>query len=277
MEMQDGLYKMSQKQYNKIPAINWSTLKKMINRTPYAFKKLVIEEEASFELTPDMLLGSVVHMMILEPHLVDRYVLNKIEGNGQKTEVKEARALQASQNPDALIVTSEQRIIAQAMTQSIQSNEHFDNYLSNGKAEITLVWTDEETGLKCKGRLDYVNSNAICDVKTTKEISPQGFSDSCFDSHYFGQAAFYLNGWKALKGTDQDFIFAAISKAEPFESWFSFVNEDQISYGKKQVSKLLREYKKHSESGIWPKMDGICELKVSAWRQKLINEFILDN
>lgn len=275
--MDNGFYKMTQRQYNKIEAVNWSTLKRMIGQSPYAFKKVVLDDKKPIKVTPEMQLGSAVHMMILEPHLAARYILNKIEGDGKTNAIKEARALQLSQNPDAIILDQEQKEMAAAMVQSIKKNEYFDRYLANGKAELTLVWTDLETGIKCKGRIDYVNANAICDVKTTKDQTPQDFSDSCFDDHYFGQAAFYVNAWKSLKGTDQDFVFAAISKKEPYESWFTFVNDEQLLYGQRLVSKLLRQLKQCQDSNNWPKLDGICELKLSDWRQKRMTNFLMEN
>jgi len=37
---------------------------------------------------------------------------------------------------------------------------------SKGFAEVTLIWRDEETGIMCKCRLDYLRPEAIADVKT---------------------------------------------------------------------------------------------------------------
>ncbi len=54
--------------------------------------------------------------------------------------------------------------------------------LNGGKGmnEVSIVWVDEQTGLKCKARLDrltvYRGYPFVLDLKTSKDASPSPFS-----------------------------------------------------------------------------------------------------
>lgn len=72
--------------------------------------------------------------------------------------------------------------------------------LSNGFAEVTVLWTDEETGVKMKARIDYLTQDGITDFKTFENKSrkqlDQCLADDFRYNRYYIQAMLY---WRAAE------------------------------------------------------------------------------
>lgn len=52
------------------------------------------------------------------------------------------------------------------LRESFAKRDKIKQIVSNGKAEVTIIWKDEATGVMCKCRLDYVRPEAIGDIKS---------------------------------------------------------------------------------------------------------------
>lgn len=73
---------------------------------------------------------------------------------------------------------------------------------SNGHAEVSVFWTDEVTGVRCKGRFDYLRFRGIVDLKTFM-AKPDQHPITAFLSNvqrfgYDVQAAHYTRAWVAM-------------------------------------------------------------------------------
>ena len=72
--------------------------------------------------------------------------------------------------------------------------------------EVSIVWTDPQTGLRCKGRLDLYNeslNHAIGDGKSTQNPADyENFARTMRRYHYCEQAAFYRDGVNILLAKD---------------------------------------------------------------------------
>jgi hypothetical protein len=54
----------------------------------------------------------------------------------------------------------------QGIKESYAKRTQIQEILSGGYSEVTIIWRDEETGIMCKCRLDYVRPEAIGEVKS---------------------------------------------------------------------------------------------------------------
>ena len=129
--------------------------------------------------------------------------------------------------------------------------------LSSGKPEQTIIWNDEETGLNCKGRIDWlpdmVTENVLVDLKTTSDASLKGFTRSCVDYGYAKQAGMYLDGViKATGAVFDAFIFIAVEPGPPYRTEVYVMDVRFIQWGYTEYRRLLNLEAKCRRSGFYP-------------------------
>jgi hypothetical protein len=82
----------------------------------------------------------------------------------------------------------------------IEKHPALGKAFSGGAAQVSIFWNDEETGVPCKARLDYLKPKAIVDLKTFSNPFKRPVSraiDQAFANYrYFIQATHYLTGAK---------------------------------------------------------------------------------
>lgn len=120
--------------------------------------------------------------------------------------------------------------------------------LQNSKVHIehAVTWTDEETGLLCKARPDWVverKSKAfVLDLKTCQDASPEAFAKSMANFSYGIQRAHYIAGVSAaLGGKPCEFYFVACETVEPFASVIYHAVGDGFDKAELRRARLMRE------------------------------------
>jgi hypothetical protein len=97
--------------------------------------------------------------------------------------------------------------------------------LTGGTPEQTMVWQDDQTGVWCRARIDWLHDDlsAIDDLKTTtRSAHPEAFAKNLYGYGCDVQAAFYLRGMRTLYPT----------KVEAFPpQWRWIVVETSPPYG----------------------------------------------
>jgi hypothetical protein len=150
--------------------------------------------------------GRAVHEAVLEPEAYAPVVVD-IKGTSTKT-FKEALAEHAGQ----LVVTEDEFDQIGHIARAVREHEGADFLLSGGKPEVSYVWDDADTGLRCKCRLDYRGSGYAVDLKTTGKPVDE-FRRAVYSYHYDVQAAFYLDGANELEELPlETFYFIAVQK-----------------------------------------------------------------
>jgi hypothetical protein len=127
------------------------------------------------------------------------------------------------------------------LSQRLHEHARFQEYARNGEKECVKLFTDPETGLDCKARLDLVVGNElVLDVKTTSARSYEAFVRTCEAYDYDRQAAFYLDSVGAT-----EFVFVGIQKVEPFSIyWFDATAQAGfVDYGRRKYKRLLHTWK----------------------------------
>lgn len=140
-----------------------------------------------------------------------------------------------------------------ALSRRLQAHGPFQRYAQASEKECVQLFTDPDTGLDCKARLDLVYRNStVLDVKTTSCRSYEAFVQTCYEYDYDRQAAFYLDSVRA-----REFIFVGVQKVEPFNIyWFDASAESGfIDYGRRKYKRLLHTWKELSydtfEGNTW--------------------------
>jgi hypothetical protein len=114
-------------------------------------------------------------------------------------------------------------------------------YLKFSRKEQVQLFTDLDTGLACKSKLDILyRRHTILDLKTTSARTYAEFIACCQKYDYDRQAAFYLDSIGGKR-----FIFVGIQKIKPF-ALFHFeatALPGFVEYGRKKYKALLRKWK----------------------------------
>lgn len=182
---------MTEKEYRSHPALSRSELW-WFHRSPEYFK---YRKGRPAEQTPALLFGQVAHKLLLEPETFDdEFAVAPVVD--KRTKEGKAVWLEFCTNAaDKTIVDAETYNQAYSMTDVAFGNDLVCNLIS-GRHEEAFFWTDPDTGVQCKARLDswHRDENGIpvvVDYKTTNDASYRAFQRDVNNFGYFFQAAMY--------------------------------------------------------------------------------------
>ncbi len=146
---------------------------------------------------------------------------------------------------------------------------------ADGRAEVSVYWKDEETGVDCRVRPDFwaFSKRVVIDLKTTEDASREGFSRTVAKWGYHRQAAMYLHGCRqAIRQSGSDipapeaFAFIAIEKKPPYLVAVYVLQGESFGLGKAIFRRDLNHYARCLKDGAWPGYsDTIQELELPAW------------
>lgn len=264
--MKPGIYhNISHSDYFAIPAISNSRLGRLLD-CPAAVN-IPVED------TPAMAIGRATHCLILEHDCFDeRYILGPKFDKRTKAGKEAFETFTASLNGREPIDQDDfDRLWA--MRNSIMAHPSASGLISTGQAEVTIIWTDEITGLLCKARIDWIPANierTLMDLKTTKDAEAHPFTQSCIYYGYARQAAFYLDGMQTLGQPYDLFGFVAVEQEAPHRCEVFTLEQAFIDFGRQQYRDLMTIELACRESGQWPayKNPGVTELALPSYLRK---------
>lgn len=226
------------------------------------------------EATPALLLGRAIHFAVLQPDLFrDRYTILP-EGDGRSAEVKAARAeARRLYGEDNLLSRDDfQRCIA--VRDAVWSHPRAKALLAaRTDTEISGVWDDEPTGIRCKLRSDFLcRGGVIGDLKTTENASRREFEKAIFRWSYYMQGAFYHHGWAKLRQPQEHFCIIAVEKSPPHGVCVYRLEDDALAEGDNEFRALLVKFAECQQSGEWPGYSNDFErIGLPRWAASLIN------
>lgn len=128
--------------------------------------------------------------------------------------------------------------------------------LTGGSAEVSIVWNDPATGLRCKARIDYLKTDRLTDLKTSRDDNnrplPESFEYSLGTYSYFTQAAWYQSGWEVLTGERLPFWFAVLGTGSPMQCVAAPVGEMSLRLGRDRNKERMALYKMCRDAGEFP-------------------------
>jgi hypothetical protein len=260
---------MANDEYHSTPAVSNTVLSSIARSPAHCFALHVAEDRRKQATTPAFFAGTLAHCAILEPDsLLERYIVRP-EGLDLRTKAgKEWRdALPAG----VLTITADEWATAIAQRDAVRAVPELAELLGAGVAEVSAFWTDDETGLQCKCRPDWVHTLSdgrviLVDVKTTTDCSPQQFTRAVWKYGYHRQAAWYSAGYARAAGVEvAGFVFASVTSAHPFIAAAHTLDDDYMRIGQDECRRLLDEYADCKLTGRWPAFPGMNLLSPPAW------------
>jgi hypothetical protein len=232
-------------EYLKIDAVNASSLKEM-RRSPlhYAHRKANPRED-----TARLAMGRATHTAVFEP---DRFALDFAVFMGERRAGKEWAAF-CETHPNQTILKEPEYATCLAMRDAVRSHPVAGPALAPpGEAEKVLVWTDAETGLRCKARLDWWRPGLLADLKTTADIDRDRFAATSYRLGYHMQLAFYRAGLIANGLDAPNPRIIAVEAAAPHDVAVFPLEDDALYAGEIEVADLLARVAAGKFSGKWP-------------------------
>lgn len=147
--------------------------------------------------------------------------------------------------------------------------------LSDGTAEQSFYYSDEDytydyydeaqgktvtAALLRKCRTDWITGNGewVVDLKTTDDVSEEGFGRTILKRRYHVQGAWYLDILKALYGKDapRGFAFIAAQKKRPYDVAVHWVDQDLLELGRLEYRRNATQFIECMTNNYWPGASG---------------------
>lgn len=247
------LYISNAEYHNDTTRISKSGLDE-INRSPaHYYAKYLAADRVREKKTPALIAGSAAHCAVLEPLTFARQFALEPHVNKRTTKGREELELFIAANEGKTIIDLDTYEMCMRMRDSVMKHTAARELLSDGIAEQTIHWTDEDTDAACKCRPDWrTRSGIIVDLKTTEDASPLSFGRSSFKYRYHVQAAFYGDGLISAGLGFEGFAFIAVEKSPPYAVAMYYADDRIMSLGRDTYKRDLERYVMCQAKNLWP-------------------------
>lgn len=270
-----GLVDVPMELYHAGPGVSSSGLKEIL-KSPAHYQAYKAEPQTD---TAALRFGRLVHTRLLEPELFKTTVVVRREKPQEPARPehlaavtrrsKEGKAAldewEASWRPDYLAAvaawekeTEGKEAISPAEAETLEAiaeaasrNKLASTIFGKGDAEVSCYWIDEETGVLCKARADFMRDGVIFDVKTCFDGSPKGFQAAVQKYQYHLSAAFYSDGFQTVTPV-KNFAWVAVEKNPPYCFAFYAADQETLNTGRADYRRALATYAECERSGTWP-------------------------
>lgn len=252
----------------------WSStyLKYMHRYSPAHFENHYISsKDVTDEPTKDMILGSLVHCMILEPKSFETDFFKMPDLNLRTNEGKATKQQLLVENIGRLAITDEMLFKAQCMRESVLANPKARALLEPGRKEASYFWTCPFSGLNFKAKLDQSSSLHFVELKTTRSAGMDAFSRHIDDMNYDLSLYHYREALRNVMDVQVPGWFIVVENEAPFVTQCYEAGESVWETGHAKwldaVTKLEAGINKKLWPGYFPvEMDQVIQMP--AWTVK---------
>ena len=244
---------MTEKEYNEIEAVRRSDLLKL-RKSPlhYWWAKNNPEPDDS----PAKIFGSACHKYVLEGAAAFGREYAVAPAVDRRTKQgKEEWEIFKLENEGKTVISPDDFERIRDMKRALREHPTAMTLLS-GDHEQSYVWTDDETGEKCKIRVDcvsYEDSRPILvDYKTVRSCEDGVFERECRSFGYKIQAGMYTEGFTLNTFLETTFIFVCQEKDAPYAVRVYYCDPGFIDQGREQFHTLLRYFHQCRTENNWP-------------------------
>jgi hypothetical protein len=229
-------------EYRATEGVNWSSLREMaVSPAQYRYALDHPRED-----TTNLSFGRGAHAAVFEP---DRLPLDFAVWKGPRRAGAAWQAFRAVHPEETILKASEyERCLA--IRDAVHAHAAAAALLRAGWGERAIFWTDAETGLRCKARLDFFSATpAVIDLKTTDDVDRFGWT--CEQVRYHCQLAFYLRGLRAL-GLEAPARIIAAERRPPHRVELVGLSASALARGDAECRRLLRLVAECTARRAWP-------------------------
>jgi len=253
------------------PAVSGSDLVHFDRECPayaYAFWRGNQNREPS-EDTEATAFGTAAHCYILEGEAAfeQRFV---VKPEGMNFTTKEGRAWRAEAEESGRDVVTYEAFKRICMMKA-GLYEHGDArrlLRAGGRAELTMIAKDPETGLWLLARPDLFIERAgmLVNLKTARNLAPGDFERQVWALRYYLSDAFVRHVAKLAGVAAPSHAFLVVGNEAPHLGYVAALNADAAAWGDRQVRILLRQFADCVAHNHWPSYaTGVLEIGLPAY------------
>lgn len=255
--IEPGIHRrLSYAEYDAIPAKRHSRLWTLHTHTPAHYK--YEQDHPVEEDTQSLRFGRAYHAAVLEPESFGaRFAvggpINDKTGRPYGSDSKKFQEWGESQKPLEPLTTDEASAIID-MAKVLREHPAAKLLLEQkADSEVVVVWIDGNTGLKCKGRIDWLPRGAIIvDLKSARSAAPSPFGRDAYNYGYVSQLAFYLDGLRQFMPDAGMPLIIAQEKDPPYAVAVYELSESDIELGRSHYRAALEKLAECERLNSWP-------------------------
>ena len=252
--------------YLAIDALSATGLR-LLSRSPWHYRNRIDGEP-----TRTMLRGTLAHCAVLEPDAMSaRYVVVPEDAPRKPTKAQWAAKNPSADSKAAMVwwtlfeqanagrdlVPHEDYLLCQMQLQAVTQQPELSTILRSGRGEVSLFWIDEQSGIYCKARPDWLNTDdpravVPMDMKTCADESPSGFGRAAARLRYDLQAAHYTAGVEAVLGPVDRFVFGAVTNKPPVLAVPYTLTDEIRDQGRDERRELIERFAWCQRENEWP-------------------------
>ena len=265
-------------QLERTDRVNWSTLK-AIGVSPKHYLHNLATPRADSDA---LLLGRLTHCAVFETGQLDaRYIVSPRFNRTMNDDTAIGRGYDGGKQAAAAwlvnvglreVVEADMMQRAMSMRDAIMDDPIARPYVTNGWAERKIEWTDKETGIECRGRIDHVNG-CLADLKTTRSLVTCERDAARFGYH--AQLAWYDDGLEAaMIHTYNPPALIFVENVAPFDVLVLTFDPDDLAVGRRVYRSALTRLAECRRTGAWPGVGGGASrrVKLPAWADPIMDE-----
>ena len=255
------IQKITDAEYFSLKALSASQIKQFDKGAYWFWKSSPFNPDKEPEKETDALVfGKLCHCLLLEPdHFKNEYAIADFGATRKNKKYEAAK----EENPGKIVINQEELDRAMKMIQNVKDHRLASMILDGSTAEMPFMWTDKETGMPCKAKLDAIkrtkNGIVVIDYKTSSSI-PE-LLKYAQKSQYALQSEFYKEAVKAKYGEEPcEFVFIIQSNKENEEDIVCVANvEPETQDAAKNIMRAhmesikakLEEWNKTKDKTVW--------------------------
>lgn len=274
METQQ-IQKITDAEYFGVKALSASQIKQFDKGAYWFWKSSPYNPGKEPEKETDALIfGKLCHCLLLEPaHLQNEYAIVDFGASRKNKKYEAAKA----ENPGKIVITQDELDRAMKMITNVKNHKLASTILDGATAEMPFMWTDKETGIPCKAKLDAIkrtkNGIVVIDYKTSSDI--EGLLNWPQKLQYPLQAEFYSRAVEAKYGERPcEFVFVIQSNKEGEEDIVCVANVEYetqecaksiVDTHIRSIQEKLKDWEETKDNTIWAAYPNRVEMRYSNW------------
>ena len=208
-------------------------------------------------------LGGVVHALVLRSGDERIRIIDAYDWRTKAAQDARKAAWAAGLTP----INRTEFLQATKIAGAVRRHPLASTIFTNGKAEASLYWTDPETGVACRARVDWLREDMIVDLKTARygTGTADTFGRQAASFNYPLPAAVYTEAVEALTGKTLPFITVAVETEPPYIVRAYRYTDGDLDQGRAQWHEALREYAARDAANDWTVPAEIDLIALPAW------------
>lgn len=244
--------------YAATEGVNFSTLKEMA-KSPLHYRYAVDNERPD---KPHFVKGRAAHTAVLDPdNFIRHYVLCELKDRRAKGFKEFAKA-----HAGKTILFEKEYQTALAIRDGVRRNKAAMKLLEGAAIEKAFTWTDPETKVKCKVRIDAVSGSAVKELKTSRTINARRFGSLSAAYAYHAQLSWQRDAAITNGLAVKDAYVIAVESVPPFACTVFRFGDEELGAGYSLYSSWLKTLVQCRETNTWPGPgDDVQDIRLPAY------------